>query len=159
MLCEEVIGTLEDPRFTGKKIDYVEIEWHEAFYRLHRKTTLGGMDIGIRMNHQVLHRGLRQNDVLYEDQDMVIAVDIPACDAIRAQVDKDHPQQIAKLCYEVGNTHTSMFRGEDDFVFYAPYHQALMDKLAKLHGVTTQKVQIRFDFDRALSSSINDHHH
>ena len=74
-------------------------------------------------------------------------------------VDRDHPRQAAKLCYEVGNTHTSMFWGEDDYTFYAPYHQALLDKVDRIHGVTAEKVLKRFDFDQALSSSINDHHH
>ena len=57
---------------------------------------------------------------MYADARKVIAVNIPECEAIRAAVDKDHPGQIARLCYEVGNTHTSMFRGEDVVHFLYP---------------------------------------
>jgi urease accessory protein len=97
--------------------------------------------------------------VLYADSEKVIAVNIPPCEAIKATVRKDHPRQIAKLCYEVGNTHTTMFRGEDDFTFYTPYHEALMDKISQIHGVSAEKIITKFDFDKSLSSTINNHHH
>ena len=31
MLCEQVLGKLHDFDTTGKTIEYVDIEWHEAF--------------------------------------------------------------------------------------------------------------------------------
>lgn len=159
MLCEKVLGTLRDEKFQGLRVDYVDIEWHEAFSRLHRRISREGDDVGIRMGNDVLRDGLRQDDVIYADSEKVIAVNIPPCEAIRAAVRQDHPAQIAKLCYEVGNTHTTMFRGEDDFTFYTPYYEPLMEKLNKIHGVSAEKVMMKFDFSKALSSSVNDHHH
>lgn len=159
MLCEKVLGKVSDEKFKDLRVDYVDIEWHEAFSRLHRKTTSEGEDIGIRMDHDVLHHGLDQDDVIYADSEKVIAVNIPECEAIKAVVRKDHPAQIAKLCYEVGNTHTTMFRGEDDFTFYIPYHEPMLEKLNYIHGVSAEKVMKKFDFSKALSSSINNHHH
>lgn len=159
MLCEQILGKLSDMDTTGKTIETVDIEWHEAFKKIHRKMTSGGKEIGIRLDDSVLSRGLRQDDVIYQDDSTVVAVNIPPCDAIRAKVREDHPRQIAKLCYEVGNTHTTMFRGEDDFTFYIPYHEPMMDKLSHIHGVSVEKVSIRFDFDQSLSSTINNHHH
>lgn len=159
MLCEKVLGKINDPQFEGAVVDYVDIEWHEAFSKLHRKTSKAGVDVGIRMGNDILKDGLNQDDVLNFDGKTVIAVNIPPCEAIRAVVRQDHPRQIAKLCYEVGNTHTTMFRGEDDFTFYAPYHEALMHKIQHIHGVTAEKVMMQFDFSKSLSSSINNHHH
>ena len=159
MLCEKVLGTLRDEKFQGLRVDYVDIEWHEAFSRLHRRTSHEGDDVGIRMDNDILRDGLRQDDVIYADGVKVIAVNIPPCEAICAVVQRDHPAQIAKLCYEVGNTHTTMFRGEDDFTFYMPYYEPLMEKLNKIHGVSVKKVSVRFDFAKALSSSVNNHHH
>ncbi len=159
MICDRILGKVSDTQFAGLEIDYVDVEWHEAFSRLHRKISQMGEDVGIRMGNEVLKRGLNQDDVLYADARKVIAVNIPECEAIRAAVDKDHPGQIARLCYEVGNTHTSMFRGEDAFTFYTPYHEALLQKLDQLHGVTVEKVWKKFDFTQALSSAINNHHH
>lgn len=159
MLCERVLGTLSEMDTKGKTIDTVDIEWHEAFKKIHRKTSAGGLDVGIRMDDSILTRGLRQNDVLFVDESTVLAVNIPPCKAIQAKVRHDHPSQIAKLCYEVGNTHTTMFRGSDNFTFYIPYHEPLMEKLSKIHGVTVETVIMRFDFDKSLSSTINNHHH
>ena len=159
MLCEHIVGKLQDIDTSEKEIVTVDIPWHDAYKKIHRLTTKDGREIGIRMDDSILTRGLRQDDVIYQDETTIVAVNIPACDAIRAKVREDHPQQIAKLCYEVGNTHTTMFRGEDDFTFYIPYHKPMMEKLSHIHDVSVEKVQIQFDFDKALSSSINNHHH
>jgi urease accessory protein len=159
MLCEKILGKLSDGQFEGLRVDYVDIEWHEAFSRLHRKVSAEGEDVGIRMGNDVLKNGLNQDDVLYADDRKVIAVNIPPCEAIRATVRQDHPRQIAKLCYEVGNTHTTMFRGEDDFTFYTPYHEALLEKIRQIHGVSAERVVAKFDFEKSLSSTINNHHH
>ena len=35
MLVEKVIGYINDDKFKNSKIDYVDIEWHEAFKKLH----------------------------------------------------------------------------------------------------------------------------
>ena len=35
MLCEQILGTLSDEQFKNLKVDYVDIEWHEAFKKLH----------------------------------------------------------------------------------------------------------------------------
>ena len=37
MLVEKVIGNINDEQFKDSNIDYVDIEWHEAFKKLHRK--------------------------------------------------------------------------------------------------------------------------
>ena len=33
MICETIVGKLNEIDTTGKTIEYVEIEWHEAFKR------------------------------------------------------------------------------------------------------------------------------
>ena len=39
MVCEKVIGKLKDVDIAGKTVEYVDIEWHEAFKKIHKKTT------------------------------------------------------------------------------------------------------------------------
>ena len=39
MICETVVGRLEDLDIEGKTVEYVPIEWHEAFKKIHRKET------------------------------------------------------------------------------------------------------------------------
>lgn len=48
MLCEKILGKLKDFDLTGKTVEYVDIEWHEAFKKIHRKITDKDREIGIR---------------------------------------------------------------------------------------------------------------
>jgi urease accessory protein len=159
MLCEKILGTVDEPQFAGLVVDYVDIEWFEAFTKLHRKTSAAGEDVGIRLDNEVLKKGMNQDDVLYADDKKVIAVNIPPCEAIEVKVQEDHPRQIAKVCYEIGNRHATLFRGEDDFTFLTPFNEPLMELLDKLHGVHAKKVETKFNFNQAISSTINNHHH
>ena len=65
MLCEQVSGKLHDFDTTGKTLEFVDIEWHEAFKKIHKKTTDKGTEVGIRMDDSVLARGLYQDCLLY----------------------------------------------------------------------------------------------
>jgi urease accessory protein len=159
MLCEKIIGSLQDEKYKNLEVDYVDIEWHEAFTKLHRKTSTLGEDVGIRLDNDVLLKGLNQDDVLYADDKKVIAVNIPECEAIEVVVAKDHERQIAKVCYEIGNRHATLFRGDDDFTFLTPYNEPMLLMLSKIHGVSAKKVMSKFNFNQSISSSINNHHH
>ena len=35
MLCEKILEKLKDIDLTGKTVEYVDIEWHEAFKKIH----------------------------------------------------------------------------------------------------------------------------
>ena len=37
MLCEQILGKLPDFDLSGKTVEYVDIEWHEAFKKIHKK--------------------------------------------------------------------------------------------------------------------------
>ena len=73
MLCEQVLGKLHDFDTTGKTIEYVDIEWHEAFKKIHKKITDKGTEVGIRMDDSILARGLYQDDVIYADDEKLFA--------------------------------------------------------------------------------------
>lgn len=159
MLCETVLGTLSEGRFQGLAVDYVDIEWFEAFTKLHRKKSRGGEDVGIRLGNEILRKGLRQDDVLYADPEKVIAVNIPACEAIKVTVEEDAREQLARVCYEIGNTHSALFWGEDFQTFLLPFQEPLFLKLSRFHGVSVEKVVTGFDFSKAISAAIHNHHH
>ena len=57
MLCEK-FWEIKGFDLTGKTVEYVDIEWHEAFKKIHRKTTDSGREVGIRLDDSVLTRGL-----------------------------------------------------------------------------------------------------
>ena len=136
MLCEKILGKLKDFDLTGKTVEYVDIEWHEAFKRIHRKTTDSGREVGIRLDDSVLTRGLFQGDVIYADE-----------------------KYVAKVCYEIGNRHAPLFWGDQENTFITIYNEPMMVMLEKLHGVKAEKKTVKLDFDRRISAAIHNHHH
>lgn len=159
MICENVLGNISEERFHGFHIDFVDIEWHEAFKKLHKKVTFGGAEIGIRLGNDILVRGLRQGDVLWCGEDEVIAVNIPEAEMIVVDVQPDHPQMIPKVCYEIGNRHAALLYGDTPYQFITPYNEPVFDMLGKLHGVSVRKEKQKMDFDKRISASVNAHTH
>ncbi len=159
MICEKILGNLKEGKYTNSPIEYVDIEWHNAFNKIHKKITKEGTEVGIRLDNDVLVHGLREGDILFADDHKVIAVHILPCEAIVAKVSTHHPEMIAKLCYEIGNRHATLFWGDDHHTFITPYTEPTLVLLQKLHGVDASVQTVSFDFDKAISSSINAHTH
>lgn len=156
MLVEKVIGNINDEQFKNSNIDYVDIEWHEAFKKLHRKTSQSGIAVGIKLDNDILTRGLRQGDVLAINEDNVIAVNIPKDKALVVKVDDTH--LVPKVCYEIGNRHATLFEGSSHNEFITIYSEPMKEMLEKI-GANVTVEEIQFDFNKSISSSINAHHH
>ena len=156
MLVEKVIGNINDEQFKNSNIDYVDIEWHEAFKKLHRKTSQSGIEVGIKLDNDILTRGLRQGDVLAINEDNVIAVNIPKDKALVVKVDDTH--LVPKVCYEIGNRHATLFEGSSHNEFITIYSEPIKEMLEKI-GANVTVEEIQFDFNKSISSSINAHHH
>ena len=156
MLAEKVIGNINDEQFKNSNIDYVDIEWHEAFKKLHRKTSQSGIEVGIKLDNDILTRGLRQGDVLAINEDNVIAVNIPKDKALVVKVDDTH--LVPKVCYEIGNRHATLFEGSSHNEFITIYSEPMKEMLEKI-GANATVEEIQFDFNKSISSSINAHHH
>ena len=159
MICEKVLGNISENRYYGYHVDYVDIEWHEAFKKLHKKITSCGVEIGIRMGNDILLRGLRQGDVLWCEEDEIIAVNIPEAEMIVIDVQPDHPHMIPKVCYEIGNKHATLLYGETPYQFITPYNEPTYELLRKLHGVNVRKELQKMNFDKRISASVNAHTH
>ena len=158
MLCVQILGKLEEMDLCGRKLEYGDIEWREAFKKIPRKVTDQGREIGIRMDDTILPRGLLQGDVIYYDEKLVIAVNTPHCEIIQISLTKGHEKMAAKVCYEIGNRHAPLFWGEKD-TFITIYNEPMMAMLSKIHGVTAVKKIEKLDFDRRISASVHNHHH
>ena len=159
MLCEKILGRLPDFPTEGKTVEYVEIEWHEAFKKIHKKVTDRGREVGIRLDDSVLTRGLYEGDVIYADDEKVVAVHTPPCEVVYITVCPDHLFMIPKVCYEIGNRHAPLFYGEKENTFITPYNEPMMAMLSKLHGVNVERKTMTLDFDRRISAAIHNHHH
>ena len=156
MLVEKVLGNISDEQFKNKNIDYVDIEWHEAFKKLHRKTSQNGIEVGIKLDNDILTKGLRQGDVLAVNDDSIIAVNIPKDKALVVKVDDNH--LIPKVCYEIGNRHATLFEGNNHNEFITVYSEPMKEMLEKI-GANVTVEDVQFDFNKSISSSINAHHH
>lgn len=156
MLLEKVIGNIRDEKFKNNKIDYVDIEWHESFKKLHKKVSKNGVELGIKLGNDILTKGLRQGDILGIYEDTVIVVNIPPAKALVITVEDTH--LIPKVCYEIGNKHATLFRGETDNTFVTIFDEPMKVMLEKI-GVLVEEKEVKFDFEKSISSSINNHHH
>lgn len=156
MLVEKVIGNIRDKEFLNKKIDYVDIEWHESFKKLHKKTSKNGLEVGIKLGNDILIKGLRQGDVLGIYEDTLIAVNIPPAKALVITV--EDLDLIPKVCYEIGNKHATLFKGETNNTFVTIFDEPMKTMLEKI-GVLVEEKEVKFDFEKSISSSINNHHH
>ena len=159
MLCEKILGRTDQMGLSGYQLDYVNIEWYEAFKKIHKKVTDKGEEVGIRLDDSVLTRGLYEGDILYLDKERALVVHTPKCMVIRVKVDENHPHMAAKVCYEIGNRHAPLFYGEEENTFITPYNEPMYLMLEKLHGVTATKEIQRLDFDRRISAAVHNHHH
>lgn len=159
MICEKILGTLDPQNPSGKTIEYVDMDWDEAFKKIHKKITDAGTEVGIRMDDSILTRGLQEGDILCEDDARIIAVRILPCEVIRVTVAPDHRFMTAKVCYEIGNRHAPLFYGEEEDTFITPYNEPMLQMLSRLHGVTAVRSVEKLDFGKRISSGAPGHHH
>jgi urease accessory protein len=156
MIIEKVIGKLSEDKFKEYKVDYIDIEWDEAFKKLHKKTSQNGREVAIRLGNEILTKGLNQGDVLAIDDDCVVAVNITQCEALVITVEDHHV--IPKICYEIGNKHAALLWGENHHQLITPYNEPMKIMLEKLNA-KVEKRNIKLDFSKSISSSINSHTH
>ena len=42
MICEKIIGKLDSQKVSGKKVEYVDIDWDDAFKKIHKRPPMRG---------------------------------------------------------------------------------------------------------------------
>lgn len=160
MLCEKILGKITDSLYQGKPVDYVEIDWHETYNKLLRKTSKGGRDVAVRLGDEILKTGMKPGDVLGLDEDgTVVAVDVPATDVLVVTITEPSPFHIAKAAYEIGNCHAPLFAGQEEHQFVTIYNQPMEHLLHHLHGVKVERRTEKLDFSKQISSIVGHGHH
>lgn len=159
ILCEFIKGNLKEKEIAAQSVDYVDIEWYEAFKRIHKKTSRKGREIGIRLGTEILKRGLREGDILWQEGEEAVAVRIPPCEVIVIDIDRHHPEAAYKVCYEIGNKHAALMSGEGELQFITPYNEPTLQLMQKFCGVHAEKTVRKLDFNKAISSTVNSHTH
>jgi urease accessory protein len=123
MLIKEKVGNLASFEVSSRKIDLLPIEWFETNKRILHKRTKGGIEAIIKFLKE--SPDLKQDDVLFEDDESIIAIDIQPADAIIVQPKSMY--QMAALCYEIGNKHLPLFYFNDEIL--VPYEAPLFRML------------------------------
>ena len=151
MIIEKICGKLAK---TDKKIEIVTIEWFEREKKLLKKVSSGGTEIGLRLTEP-----LSDGDILYEDDDKIIAVEIAPCELIKISVSS--MREMGRLCFEIGNRHLSLAISDSDVKI--PYDEPTFLYLKKL-GFNAERVTEKFtDFTECKahghSHEHGEHHH
>jgi urease accessory protein len=122
-IISQKIGHLSDVNFQGKSVDYVDFEWFETKKRIVHKTSQNGVSLRIKFLNE--NPDFKQGDVLFEMPDTIVAVNILPCECI-VMLPRNH-QELAALCYEIGNHHIPLFMDENELVvaFEKPMFQYL----------------------------------
>lgn len=153
MIAEKIIGKLGE---TSKKVETVTIDWFERDKKLLRKTASSGEEIGIKTESP-----LNEGDILYEDDEKIIAVEIAPCDLVSVSVSS--MKEMGRLCFELGNRHLSLSVAEN--CVKCPYDEPTFEYLKRL-GFNACKTHEKFEgyieckaHAHTHSHSGEDHHH
>jgi urease accessory protein len=118
MLIQEKLGNI-NTKVISRDIDVVIIEWYETRKRILHKHTESGITVTTKFLQE--NHNLQEGDILWQDENFVIAVQIKPCECIVIT-----PATIlaaASLCYEIGNRHLPLFYEGDDLL--VPYEMPL----------------------------------
>ncbi len=123
MLIQQKTGNISTTDIGNRNVDYLTLEWFETQKRIMHKRSQAGVEVAIKFLGGV--QNLTQGDILFMDDNMVIAVDILPCDVI--VIRPKNMFEMASVCYEIGNKHLPLFYDNEDVlvVFDAPLFRLL----------------------------------
>lgn len=169
MICEKTLGSIHDDGAHARlseelgcyTVEDVPFAWDEVHKRIQRKTSVHGVELGIRLSEEDRQRGIRQGDILavLTDTQRVLVAAIEPAMAVAVEVPQGDVEAAARVAWEVGNTHTPLFAGEEPGTFLVPYSEPLLKGLATIPGVYASACSAVLDTARQLSSGAGHHHH
>ncbi|MFL5745844.1 MAG: urease accessory protein UreE [Niastella sp.] len=143
MLIQQKKGNINAITINNRHIDWLPLEWYETSRRILRKQTLAGNNLALKFLDK--DPMLAQGDILYEDNTLIIAVDILPCDVLIIRPASLF--EMASVCYEIGNKHLPLFFEKDEVLvpFDMPLFRLLtsqgyalkQDKRKLLHPLKT----------------------
>ena len=123
MLIQQKKGNINAININNRCIDWLPMEWYETSKRILRKKTQSGNDIALKFLNN--NPALTQGDVLYEDDTIIVAVDILPCDVL--VIKPTNLFEMASVCYEIGNKHLPLFFEKEELLvpFEMPLYRLL----------------------------------
>ncbi|MDN4606660.1 urease accessory protein UreE [Sporosarcina highlanderae] len=143
MLIEKIIGNIGDTEeISGKRIEWVELEWEELSKRILRTETNEGTDIALRINQE---EPLKYGDLLFEDDERCIVIRTKMEPVI--VIRPNDMVEMGKAAFELGNRHTPALIEKDEIVVRADHTLApLLDEVGVAYETTERRFKQPFKY-------------
>ena len=171
MVSTTCLGNLNDPSYELLlrrnlggvfEVDELLLDWDQADARTIVGVTELGRTVDIRLGAADGDR-LADGDVLVIDRSgivpMAVVVRLCSAEVYLVEVDRMDPIALAHSCWEIGNMHAPLFRGDSDehtVRMYTPVQPVLGRMLRGVEGVRLSVVTRELDADRRFASSAAD---
>lgn len=168
LVSTERLGNLNDPSYELLlrrelggvfEVDELLLDWDQADACTFMGVTELGRTIDVRLDTADGGR-LADGDVLAIDRSgmvpVVVVVRLRSAEVYLVEVDRMDPIALAHACWEIGNMHTPLFRGDSDehtVRMYTPVQPVLGRMLRGVEGVRLSVVTRELDVDRRFASS------
>ena len=165
------LGNLNDPSYELLlrrelggifEVDELLLDWDQADTRLFVGVTELGRTVNAQLNVTGGER-LADGDVLAIDRTgavpVAVVVRLRSAEVYLVEVDRMDPIALAHACWEIGNMHAPLFRGDSDehtVRMYTPVQLVLGRMLRGVEGVRLSVVTRELDASRRFASSAAD---
>ena len=165
------LGNLNDPSYELLlrrelggvfETDELLLDWDQADARTFVGVTELGRAVNIRLG-VVDDDRLADGDVLAIDRSgtvpVAVVVRLRSAEVYLVEVDRMDPIALAHVCWEIGNMHAPLFRGESDehtVRMYTPLQPVLGRMLRAIEGARISVVSCELDAGRRFASSAAD---
>lgn len=164
------LGNLNDPSYELLlrrelggvfEVDELLLDWDQADAR----TFVGVTELGRTVDVRLAFDGgrLADGDVLAIDRlgmaPVAVVVRLRSAEVYLVEVDRMDPIALAHACWEIGNMHAPLFRGDSDehtVRMYTPVQPVLGRMLRGVEGVRLSVVTRELDASRRFASSAAD---
>ena len=151
MIIESILGNITEYAVGDRRLEKVVLD-RDGLSKPHQKLkTQSGESFGLSLPHGA---ALSPGDVIFADEDRVIAVELAPEDAL--VIRPEGQMQWARAAYNIGNMHQRAFIQEDCII--TPYDAILQSIMQKLH-VPCERTVCPIDGVRANVSQSEGHHH
>lgn len=171
LVATERLGNLNDPSYELLlrrelggvfEVDELLLDWDQADVCAFVGVTELGRTVDVRLGTADGGR-LADGDVLAVDRTGTVPVVVVVClrsaEVYLVEVDRMDPIVLAHVCWEIGNMHAPLFRGDSDdhtVRMYTPVQPVLGRMLRGIGGVRLSVVTCELDASRRFASSAAD---
>ena len=171
LVATERLGNLNDPSYELLlrremggifEVDELLLDWDQADARLFVGVTELGRTVNARLDATDGER-LADGDVLVIDRSgmvpVAVVVRLRSAEVYLVEVDRMDPIALAHACWEIGNMHAPLFRGDSDehtVRMYTPVQPVLGRMLRGIGGVWLSVATRELDASRRFASSAAD---